>query len=104
MSTTSRTGSLIASLAVVAASGLFAQPEKEVTVIAYGDTRFTDPNNVNFCAPENANIDFPPIGEWTRIGVHYYSSHSLQYDVHAGTAMRSSQAISEITAAPPTTT
>jgi 3',5'-cyclic AMP phosphodiesterase CpdA len=51
MSTTTRTRTLIASLAVVAASGLFAQPRKEVTVIAYGDTRFTDPGNVTATNP-----------------------------------------------------
>lgn len=42
----------------------------------------TDPNTGDFCAPENVNIDFPPMGEWTRIGVHYYSSHGLDYTVH----------------------
>lgn len=42
----------------------------------------TDPNSADFCAPENINIDFPPIGEWIRIGVHYYSAHGLRYDVH----------------------
>lgn len=42
----------------------------------------TDPNNFSFCAPENVNVDFPPNGEWFRVGVHYYSSHGLTYDVH----------------------
>jgi acid phosphatase type 7 len=51
MSTPSRARALIASFAVIAASGLFAQPEKEVTVIAYGDTRFTDPSNVTATSP-----------------------------------------------------
>jgi hypothetical protein len=46
------------------------------------DPTATDPNDYDFCAAENVNIDFPPIGEWIRIGVHYYSSHSLGYDVH----------------------
>jgi 3',5'-cyclic AMP phosphodiesterase CpdA len=51
MSTISIVRTLIASVAVVAASGLFAQPQKEVTVIAYGDTRFTDPSNVTATSP-----------------------------------------------------
>lgn len=42
----------------------------------------TDPNSYDFCAPENINVDFPPTGEWFRIGVHYYSSHSYSYAVH----------------------
>src|SRR5580765_5138546 len=51
MSTTTRTRALIGSFALLAASGLFAQPTKEVTVIAYGDTRFTDPGNVTATNP-----------------------------------------------------
>ncbi len=35
------------------------------------DPNITDPNNSDFCTPENINIDFPPVDEWTRIGVHY---------------------------------
>ena len=50
MSTISRLPALIASLAVVAASGLSAQ-RRNVTVIAYGDTRFTDPSNVTATSP-----------------------------------------------------
>ena len=42
---------LLASLAFAAGSGLFAQSEKPVTVIAYGDTRFTDPSNVTATNP-----------------------------------------------------
>ncbi len=38
------------------------------------DTSVTDPEDDTFCAPENINIDFPPTGEWTRIGVHQYSN------------------------------
>jgi 3',5'-cyclic AMP phosphodiesterase CpdA len=51
MSTPSGIRALITSFAVIAASALFAQPEKEVTVIAYGDTRFTDPSNVTATSP-----------------------------------------------------
>jgi 3',5'-cyclic AMP phosphodiesterase CpdA len=50
MSTTSIRG-LLASLIVVAAAGLLAQQETAVTVIAYGDTRFTDPSNVTATSP-----------------------------------------------------
>ncbi|HVY48149.1 MAG TPA: hypothetical protein VHB21_19810, partial [Minicystis sp.] len=46
------------------------------------DTGVTDPNDSEFCVPENINIDFPPKGQWTRIGVYYYSSHGVTYDVH----------------------
>lgn len=46
------------------------------------DPTVTNVNSLNFCAPENINIDFPPQKEWTRIAVHYYSSHGKDYDVH----------------------
>jgi hypothetical protein len=42
----------------------------------------TDPQNFDFCNAENINIDYPPQSEWIRIGVHYYSSHGLNYTVH----------------------
>jgi 3',5'-cyclic AMP phosphodiesterase CpdA len=51
MSTPFGIRALITSFAVIAASALFAQPEKAVTVIAYGDTRFTDPSNVTATSP-----------------------------------------------------
>lgn len=41
-----------------------------------------DPNDSSFCAPENINVDFPPKKQWFRVGVHYYSSASQNYDVH----------------------
>jgi hypothetical protein len=46
------------------------------------DYSVTDPNSYSFCTPENINIDYPPAGKWTRIGVHYYNNHGLNYDVH----------------------
>jgi hypothetical protein len=46
------------------------------------DASITDPLAPGFCSPENINIDFPPDAEWTRIGVHYWSSHGATYDVH----------------------
>ncbi|WP_437955993.1 hypothetical protein WME76_31620 [Sorangium sp. So ce119] len=42
----------------------------------------TDPNDRDFCAPENINIDFPPRGQWMRIGVHYYGTEDATSDVH----------------------
>ncbi|WP_437670290.1 hypothetical protein [Sorangium sp. So ce131] len=42
----------------------------------------TDPNDDEFCAPENINIDFPPRDQWMRIGVHYYGQSGVQGDVH----------------------
>lgn len=36
----------------------------------------TDPQDSQFCAPENINVDFPPKDKWTRIGVHYYPGTS----------------------------
>ncbi len=46
------------------------------------DPSITDPNDANFCSPENINIDFPPKGAWTRVGVYYYGSHGHAYDIH----------------------
>lgn len=51
MSTTSRIPALLASTAIVASLGLSAQRSRDVTVIAYGDTRFTDPANVTATNP-----------------------------------------------------
>lgn len=41
-----------------------------------------DPNSPKFCAPENANVDFPPVGKWFRIGVHYFTNNGVTTDVH----------------------
>jgi hypothetical protein len=46
------------------------------------DPAITDPQNGDFCNPENINIDYPPDNQWTRIGVNYYSSHSQSYNVY----------------------
>ncbi len=46
------------------------------------DYSVTDPQDDSFCTPENINVDYPPSGEWFRVGVHYYSAHGLTYDVH----------------------
>lgn len=42
----------------------------------------TNPDDFDFCAPENINVDYPPTDQWFRIGVHYYSSHGISYDLH----------------------
>ena len=36
----------------------------------------------SFCAPENINVDFPPLGQWFRIAVHYFRNYGMTYDVH----------------------
>jgi hypothetical protein len=46
------------------------------------DLSITDPQNANFCTPENVNIDYPPNQQWVRVGVHYYFNHYVTYDVH----------------------
>jgi hypothetical protein len=46
------------------------------------DDSVTDPSNPDFCAAENANIDYPPTKQWIRVAVDYYSNHGLSYDVH----------------------
>lgn len=45
------------------------------------DKTKTNPQDPAFCAPENINIDEPPYGLWTRIGVHYYG-HCYAGDLH----------------------
>jgi hypothetical protein len=46
------------------------------------DYSVTDPQDTDFCTPENINVDYMPSNEWFRVGVHYYSGHGLTYDVH----------------------
>ena len=36
------------------------------------DPAVTDPSEFDFCAPENINVDYPPDGQWMRLGVHYF--------------------------------
>ena len=42
----------------------------------------TNPKNQSFCAPENINVDYPPAGQWIRVGVDYYSDHGNMADFH----------------------
>jgi hypothetical protein len=46
------------------------------------DPGVSDVDDSSFCAPENINIDFPPTGQWIRIGVDYYNNHFQSYSVH----------------------
>ncbi|WP_437775081.1 hypothetical protein [Sorangium sp. So ce1097] len=46
------------------------------------DASVTDPDAEAFCAPENINVDFPPRGQWMRIGVHYYGHGGVPHDIH----------------------
>jgi len=46
------------------------------------DPAVTDSQSSSFCNPENINIDYPPKNQWTRIGVHYYSGFSVDYNLH----------------------
>jgi hypothetical protein len=46
------------------------------------DISLTDPSDPNWCGPENVNVDYPPAKKWFRVGVHYYRSYQLGYDVH----------------------
>lgn len=39
------------------------------------DPSVTDVESLQFCVPENINVDFPPPDKWIRIGVHYFSAH-----------------------------
>jgi hypothetical protein len=56
-------------------------PRLDVDVISC-DPEVTDARSMSFCAPENINIDDPPIGEPYRVWVNYYSSHEYLGDTH----------------------
>jgi hypothetical protein len=56
-------------------------PRLEADVITC-DPTITDPNTTGGCVPELIDVDYPPTDTWMRIGVHYYSSHGITYDVH----------------------
>jgi hypothetical protein len=61
--------------------GACYNPRLDVDVISC-DGAVTDPTAGGFCAPENINIDDPPLGEPYRIWVNYYSQHSYSGDTH----------------------
>jgi hypothetical protein len=54
--------------------GACYNPRLDVDVISC-DPAQTDPRAGDFCAPENINIDNPPLNEPYRIMVNYYSEH-----------------------------
>jgi len=56
--------------------GACYNPRLDVDVISC-TTGDTDPNSASFCAPENINVDNPPLGVPFRIMVNYYSDNSL---------------------------
>ncbi|WP_437499928.1 hypothetical protein [Sorangium sp. So ce1099] len=45
------------------------------------DHEATDPDDSDFCAPENINVDFPPKAGWMRVAVHYFGG-DVSFDVH----------------------
>jgi hypothetical protein len=55
--------------------GFCANPRLDVDVITC-TTGDTDSTRSSFCAPENINVDNPPLGQPMRIMVNYYSAHS----------------------------
>jgi hypothetical protein len=61
--------------------GACFNPRLDVDVISC-DAAVTDPRSAGFCAPENVNIDDPPLGEPYRVWVNYYSQHSYVGDTH----------------------
>jgi len=68
-------------------------PRLDVDMI-YCTTGETDPISATFCAPENINVDNPPLGQPMRILVNYYSAHSFagttnaSINVYCGGALR----------------
>ncbi|MCC6525236.1 MAG: hypothetical protein IT373_21465 [Polyangiaceae bacterium] len=42
----------------------------------------TDLDQNDYCLPEVVSVDYPPMGAWTRIGVHYYSGHQTPSNAH----------------------
>jgi hypothetical protein len=56
----------------------------------------TDPTDYGFCAPENINVDNPPVGQPFRILVNYYSQHlysgvtNAVVNVYCGGVLRAS--------------
>jgi hypothetical protein len=72
--------------------GACFNPRLDVDVI-YCDSSETDPR-ASFCAPENINVDDPPLGEPFRVLVNYWSAHSYPgitnatVNIYCGGALR----------------
>ncbi|NMC69686.1 MAG: hypothetical protein GYA57_06410, partial [Myxococcales bacterium] len=75
------------------AYGSCLNPRLDVDVI-YCETGVTDPTSYDFCAPENINVDNPPLFQPMRIMVNYYSAHGFSgttnatVNVYCGGALR----------------
>jgi hypothetical protein len=54
--------------------GACFNPRLDVDVISCNPA-ITDPRDGAFCAPENINVDDPPMGDTYRVWVNYYSQH-----------------------------
>jgi hypothetical protein len=73
--------------------GFCANPRLDVDVITC-TTGDTDPTSSSFCAPENINVDNPPLGMPMRVMVNYYSQHSYSgitnatINIYCGGALR----------------
>ncbi len=65
-----------------ASLGFCANPRLDVDVITC-TTGVTDPTSYSFCAPENINVDNPPLYQPMRIMVNYYSEHSYSGTTNA---------------------
>ncbi len=64
------------------ALGSCYNPRLDVDIINCNHS-ITDPAEMNFCAPENINVDNPPLGQPFRIMVHYWSAYSYSGTTNA---------------------
>ena len=73
--------------------GFCANPRLDVDVITCTNG-VTDSTSGSFCAPENINVDNPPIGQPMRVMVNYYSAHgysgvtNASINIYCGGALR----------------
>lgn len=60
--------------------GSCANPRLDIDTNGGGscDPSSTDPDSIDFCAPENINVDNPVIGKPYRIMVNYYNDHGVR--------------------------
>ncbi|MBI5500070.1 MAG: hypothetical protein HY907_07485 [Deltaproteobacteria bacterium] len=82
--------------------GFCANPRLDVDVISC-TTGVTDPTSSGFCAPENINVDEPPLGEPMRVLVNYYSQHewtgvtNADVNIYCGGVLRAAFGPQELT-------
>jgi len=73
--------------------GACFNPRLDVDVITCNPS-VTDPTSSSFCAPENINVDNPPLYEPMRVMVNYWSAHSYvgttnaSVNIYCGGALR----------------